>query len=164
MRWHFTSMNSSRPATRINTTRTLKPGKGSSDARGCVNCHVPPLYTSNKLTIARGFTPPTNLPATLDVLLVSVATDPDLALNTGKGTGYYKVPSLKGLWYRGYYLHDGSVASLEEMFDPDRLKEAHTPGGFTPPDKPQRAINGHEFGLNLSIAERKQLIAFLRTL
>jgi hypothetical protein len=130
----------------------------------CAGCHTPPLYTNNKLTLAEGFTPPKDLPATLDVLPISVGTDPGLALHTRKGTGFYKVPSLKGVWYRGHYLHDGSVASLEEMFDPDRLKETHYPGGFTPPDKPQRAIKGHEFGLNLSHKERLQLIAFLRTL
>jgi len=108
--------------------------------------------------------PPKDVPPTLDILAVSVGTDPGLALKTRKGTGYYKVPSLKGLWYRGHYLHDGSVASLEEMFDPDRLSETHVPGGFTPPDKRQRAIKGHEFGLKLPAAERQQLIAFLRTL
>jgi CxxC motif-containing protein (DUF1111 family) len=130
----------------------------------CAGCHTPPLYTNNKLTLAEGFTPPKDLPATLDVLPISVGTDPALALHTRKGTGFYKVPSLKGVWYRGHYLHDGSVASLEEMFDPDRLKETHYPGGFTPPDKPQRAIKGHEFGLKLLPEERLQLIAFLRTL
>ena len=126
--------------------------------------YVPPLYTSNKLTLAKGFTPPTDVPQTLDILAMSVGTDPSLALRTRKGTGYYKVPSLKGVWYRGHYLHDGSVASLEEMFDPDRLSETHVPGGFTPPQKRQRAIKGHEFGLKLPAAERQQLIAFLRTL
>ena len=131
---------------------------------GCPGCHVPPLYTNNKLTLAEGFTPPKDVPPTLDILAVSVGTDPALALKTRKGTGYYKVPSLKGLWYRGHYLHDGSVASLEEMFDPDRLSETHVPGGFTPPDKRQRAIKGHEFGLKLAPEERLQLIAFLRTL
>ena len=131
---------------------------------GCAGCHVPPLYTSNKLTLAQGFTPPKDKPASLDVLPISVGTDVCLALSTRKGTGYYKVPSLKGVWYRGHYLHDGSAASLEEMFDPDRLKDTHTPGGFTLPDKPRRAIKGHEFGLKLDPAERKQLIAFLRTL
>ena len=133
-------------------------------SEGCVGCHVPPLYTNNKLTLAQGFTPPKDKTATLDVLPISVGTDPGLALDTRKDTGYYKVPSLKGVWYRGHYLHDGSVASLEEMFDPDRLRETHTPGGFTPPDKPQRAIKGHEFGLRLNPEKRKQLIAFLRTL
>jgi len=131
---------------------------------GCPGCHVPPLYTNNKLTLAEDFTPSKDVPPTLDILAVTVGTDPGLALKTRKGTGYYKVPSLKGLWYRGHYLHDGSVASLEEMFDPDRLRETHMPGGFTPPDKRQRAIKGHEFGLKLTAEERHQLIAFLRTL
>ena len=122
------------------------------------------LYTNNKLTLAQGFTAPRDRPASLDVLTVSVGTDPALALKTRKGTGYYKVPSLKGVWYRGRYLHDGSVASLEEMFDPDRLKDTHTPGGFRPPGTSSHAIRGHLFGLSLSPGERQQLIAFLRTL
>ena len=130
----------------------------------CTMCHTPPLYTSNKLTLAQGFTPPKDVPSTLDILPISVGTDPGLALGTRKGTGYYKVPSLKGVWYRGHYLHDGSVGSLEEMFDPDRLKDTHVPGGWSPPGTKSRAIKGHEFGLHLSVAERAELIAFLRTL
>jgi hypothetical protein len=122
------------------------------------------LYTNNKLTLARGFTPPKNTPATLDILPVSVGTDAGLALATRKGTGYYKVPSLKGVWYRGHYLHDGSAASLEEMFDPDRLNDSHMPGGYNPPGVTNRAIKGHEFGLKLTVVEREQLLAFLRTL
>ena len=95
--------------------------------QGCGGCHTPPLYTNNKLTLAEGFTPPKDLPDTLDVLPVSVGTDPGLALRTRKGTGFYKVPSLRGVWYRGHYLHDGSAASLEEMFDPDPVEgHAHT--------------------------------------
>jgi hypothetical protein len=131
---------------------------------GCSRCHVPPLYTSNKLTLAQGFTPPPDTPSTLDILAVSVGTDPGLALNTRKGTGYYKVPSLRGVWYRGHYLHDGSAASLEEMFDPDRVRETHVPGGWAPPGAQMRAIKGHLFGLSLTPEEREQLIAFLRTL
>jgi cytochrome c peroxidase len=73
-----------------------------------------------------------------------VGTDPGLALLTRKGTGYYKIPSLKGVWYRGHYLHDGSVASLEEMFDADRLRDSHVPGGYSPPGVQSRAIKGHE--------------------
>ena len=127
-------------------------------------CHTPPLYTSNKLTLAQGFTPPKDVPATLDILRFSVGTDPGLALATRKGTGYYKVQSLKGVWYRGHYLHDGSVASLEEMFDPDRLKETHEPGGWSLPGVKARAIKGHPFGLDLPVEERQALIAFLNTL
>jgi len=74
------------------------------------------------------------------------------------------VPSLKGVWYRGHYLHDGSVASLEEMFDPDRLTDTHVPGGWSPPGVKTRAIKGHEFGLKLPADERQALVAFLKTL
>lgn len=130
----------------------------------CVNCHTPPLYTNNKLTLAEGFTPPANAPRTLDILRRSVGTDPGLALATRKGTGYYKVPSLRGVWYRPRLLHDGAAASLEEMFNPDRLKENHVPGGWIPFGQKTRAIRGHRFGLRLTPAERAQLIAFLRTL
>ena len=131
---------------------------------GCPRCHTPPLYTSNKLTLAEGFEPPPDVPSTLDILRISVGTDPGLALMTRKGTGYYKIPSLKGVWYRGHYLHSGSLASLEEMFDPDRLKETHVPGGWRPLNSQTLAVKGHEFGLHLDSAEREQLIAFLRTL
>ncbi len=101
-----------------------KAGKKIFAREGCAMCHTPPLYTSNKLTLAEGFTPPKGAPATLDILPISVGTDPGLALATRKGTGYYKVPSLEGVWYRGHYLHDGSVASLEEMFDPDGYRDS----------------------------------------
>jgi hypothetical protein len=139
-------------------------GKEIFARQGCPACHTPPLYTNNKLTLAEGFTPPKGRPASLDVLPVSVHTDPGLALATRKGTGYYKVPPLKGVWYRGHYLHDGSVASLEELFDPDRLKDTHIPGGWSPPGVPKRAIRGHEFGLSLPLADREELVAFLKTL
>jgi hypothetical protein len=57
-----------------------------------------------------------------------------------------------------------SVASLEEMFDPDRFKETHISGGWLPPGAETRAIKGHEYGLRLSVEERAELIALLRTL
>ncbi len=133
-------------------------------SRECAGCHVPPLYTNNKVTLADGFQMPKDKPSTLDVLPISVRTDPGLALQTRKGTGYYKVPSLKGVWYRGRYLHDGSVATLEELFDPGRLKPDHVPGGFRPVGVKARAIPGHEFGLKLSPEERQRLIVFLKTL
>src|SRR5262249_34082092 len=97
---------------------------------GCANCHTPPLYTNNKLTIAKGFKPPAEDLARFDVLPASVGTDPNLALNTRRGTGYYKVPSLKGIWYRGPLEHNGSVATLEDWFDPKRLRDDYVPTGF----------------------------------
>jgi hypothetical protein len=152
------------PPNRNPVNQKSRAGEKIFAREGCSTCHAPPLYTSNKLTLARGFTAPKDKPDTLDVLPITVGTDPGLALATRKGTGYYKVPSLKGVWYRGHYLHDGSVASLEEMFDPDRLNETHVAGGWNPPGVKARAIPGHEFGLKLAVEEREQLLAFLRTL
>ena len=131
---------------------------------GCGNCHTPPLYTNNRLTLAEGFTPPAEHFKFLDIMRVSVGTDPNLATKTRKGTGYYKVPSLKGVWYRGHYLHDGSLTTLEEMFDPARLREDFTPTGFSLPGQPKRAVPGHTFGMKLNESDRAALLEFLRSL
>ncbi len=130
----------------------------------CINCHLPPTYTSGKLTLAQGYTPPSDHPNQPDILNISVGTDPGLAMKTRKGTGFYKIPSLRGVWYRPLLLHDGSVASLEEMFDPDRLKPDHVPGGWKGPGVTKRAIPGHPFGLGLNSDDKAALFAFLRSL
>jgi len=131
---------------------------------GCVNCHVPPAYTSGKLTVAEGYEPPADHPNRDDIMRVSVGTDPGLALKTRKGTGFYKIPSLRGVWYRPRLLHDGSLASLEEMFDPARLQADHVPGGWKGPDVTARAVPGHRFGLALTPEEKRALLVFLRSL
>jgi hypothetical protein len=113
---------------------------------GCAQCHTPPFYSNNKLTLAEGFTPSKEELKEYDILNLSVGTDPGLALKTRKGTGFYRVPSLKMLWTNSVFLHDGSVPSLEEMFNPNR------------------AAKGHPFGLNLSPDDRKALVQFLKTL
>jgi hypothetical protein len=131
---------------------------------GCGMCHTPPLYTNNKLTPAVGFKVPQDHVGKYDILPVSVGTDANLALKTRKGTGYYKVPSLKGVWYRGPFEHDGSVATLEDWFDRHRLDDDYVPTGFRGYGVKTRAVPGHRFGLDLSKEERQQLIAFLKTL
>jgi hypothetical protein len=98
-----------------------------------------------------------------DVLTAVVGTDPSSVLTTRPGTGYYKVPSLKGVWYRGPFEHNGSVATLEDWFDPVRLREDYVPTGFKGYAVKTRAIKGHEFGLRLSVEDKQALIAFLRT-
>lgn len=131
---------------------------------GCGNCHAPPAYTSGKLTLARGYTPPADHPNAEDIVRLSVGTDPELAMRTRKGTGFYKIPTLRGVWVRTRLLHDGSAASLEEMFDPARLKPDHVPGGWKGPDGKRRGISGHPFGLNLTAEEKSALLGFLRSL
>jgi hypothetical protein len=131
---------------------------------GCAMCHTPPLYTSNKLTPAEGFKVPDDHRLRFDILPLSVGTDPTLTLTTRRGTGYYKVPSLKGVWYRGPFEHNGSVATLEDWFDPSRLRDDYVPTGWKGYGVRARAVQGHEFGLKLSADDKRALIAFLKTL
>jgi hypothetical protein len=65
------------------------------------------------------------------------------------------------VWYRNAFSHSGQAQTLEEWFDPARLKEDYVPKGFHIGPGP---INGHEFGLSLLPDERQALIAFLKTL
>jgi mono/diheme cytochrome c family protein len=133
---------------------------------GCGGCHTAPLYTNNKLVPVDGFTRTDHpqSPPVADILNVDLQLDPGLALRTRKGTGYYKVPSLKGLWYRDTLEHSGSIASLEEWFDPARLAADYKCHGWNPPGTKTRAVPGHPFGLTLPAEEKRALIAFLRTL
>jgi hypothetical protein len=139
-------------------------GQKVFEREGCGTCHTPPLYTNNKLTPAEGFQIPPEHLKVYDILPISVGTDTSLTLRTRRGTGYYKVPSLKGLWYRGMFPHDGSCATLEDWFDPRRLKDDYVPTGFKGYGIEKRAVPGHEFGLRISSEDKRALIAFLKTL
>jgi len=136
-------------------------GEEVFNREGCPGCHTPPLYTSNKLTPAIGFKIPNDLLKTEDILNFSVKTDPVLATQTRRGTGFYKVPSLRGVWYRNGFSHDGNADTLEEWFDPARLKQDYVPTGYHREPGP---IRGHEFGLKLAPRDKQALIAFLKTL
>lgn len=131
---------------------------------GCAACHTPPLYTNNKLTLAEGFTMPPGADKKYDIMPISVGTDPNLTLKTRRGTGYYKVPSLKGVWYRSMFGHSGWCATLEDWFDPRRTRDDYIPTGFKPYGTKTYAVKGHPFGLGLSAEDKAALIAFLKTL
>ncbi len=139
-------------------------GERVFEREGCAGCHTPPLYTNNKLTLASGVTASEADKQRYDVLPVSLGTDTRLSLQSRKGTGYYKVPSLRGVWYRGPFEHNGSVATLEDWFDPKRLRDDYVPTGFKGFGVTTRAVKGHEFGLKLSADDKRALIAFLKTL
>lgn len=147
--------------------RLAQQGRRVFESEGCAICHTPPLYTNNMLIPVDGFIPPKDDPATARLRVmkgVRLGTDPNLALKTRKGTGYYKVPSLKGLWYRGLIEHSGSIASLEEWFSRKRLRDDYEPSGWKAPGRKTRAVPGHEFGLDLTADDKRALIAFLKTL
>ena len=130
-------------------------------AQGCPACHTPPLYTNNKLNPVKGFKVPDDLRKTDDIMATSIGTDAGLGMQTRRGTGFYKVPSLRGIWYRTGIGHAGQAETLEEWFDPARLNDDYVPKGFHLSPGP---IEGHEKGLDLSPEDRKALIAFLKTL
>jgi len=128
------------------------------------HCHTPPLYTSNKLTPAHGFSVPEEHRTLYAIEDTVVGTDPTLTMRTRRGTGYYKVPSLRGVWYRGPFEHNGSVATLEDWFDRRRLRSDYIPTGYKGYGVTTRAVPGHPFGLTLSADDKAALIAFLKTL
>lgn len=141
-------------------------GKQIFAAEGCAKCHDPAQsYTNNKLIAAPGFTVPPDHPERASIMNRRVGTDGAMTLTTRRGTGLYKVPSLLGVWYRGPFEHNGSVATLEDWFDPHRLDNDYVPTGWKGPlGTKTRAVKGHEFGLDLADDERQALIAFLNTL
>jgi hypothetical protein len=144
--------------------RVAERGRQIFERERCARCHTPPLYTNNKLTPAEGFQIPPEHLKTYDILRILVGTDSTLALRTRRGTGYYKVPSLKGLWYRNMFPHDGSCATLEDWFDAARLRDDYVPTGVKGYGIERRAVPGHEYGLRLSAEDKRALIAFLKTL
>lgn len=74
-----------------------------------------------------------------------VGTDRRAADSPTRSTGRYRIPSLWAVSDRGQLLHDGSIANLAMLLDPERL-------------------GGHRFGLDLEPSERTALIAFLGTI
>ena len=142
----------------------LKRGESIFIQEGCVTCHTPPLYTNNMLTPVDGFEPPQKHFKLYDIFNVSVETDPASSLTSRRSTGYYKIPSLRGVWYRGPFFHNGELATLEDVLDPARLKDDYVPTGFKPAKVETKAVKGHDFGLDIPAEDKKALIAFLKSL
>ena len=80
------------------------------------------------------------------VALETVGTDPAVGLSAERGTGRYRVPSLRGVGNRRRLFASGAAENVEAVLDPNRR------------------ISGHPFGLDLSDAERAELLAYLHTL
>jgi hypothetical protein len=127
-------------------------------AQGCAQCHA-----TGQLTVALGYKPSPEILRETGAKNISVGTDPNLAMKTRKGTGFYRIPTLRMLWLDAGFLHDGSIGSLEELFDPARLDAKFRSSNWSPLT-PAHAVEGHRFGLNLKPVDRAALIAYLKTL
>ncbi len=91
--------------------------------------------------------------------LEAVGTDPTLGRSPDRGTGFYRVPSLRGVSARPTLLHNGSVRDLGALFDP-----ARTDAGYRGGARGDGPVAGHTFGLDLSEADRAAVLAYLRSL
>ena len=93
------------------------------------------------------------------VSLAMVGTDPILGRSPERGTGTYRIPSLRGAGSRATLLHDGTVASLAALLDPHRLEATYAGGAHGPGPVP-----GHRFGLDLDEAQRAAIVTYLGAL
>ncbi len=77
----------------------------------------------------------------------------------------YRVPKLVNLFARKRFLHDGALATLEELFETDRLAPSFVATG-TPSeaDVAGVGVTGHLWGTNLSAEDKQDLVEFLKTL
>lgn len=78
--------------------------------------------------------------------LASIGTPDAVGRSPERGTGHWRVPSLRGVGDRGRLFSGGDVPDLDTLLDPDR------------------AVRGHPFGLDLDPDQRAALLRFLKAL
>jgi mono/diheme cytochrome c family protein len=125
----------------LEAAKAVSPRGATVFTARCARCHAGPGLTGE--------------PVAIDY----VGTDPTLGMSADRGTGKYRVPSLRGVGTRGPLLHDGTVPSLDAMFDPTRTTPA-----FAAKLHGAGAVSGHRFGLDLDPLDRAALVAFLKAL
>jgi len=78
----------------------------------------------------------------------------------------YRVADLRGAWATAPYLHNGSVPTLEALLTPPEARPStFDRHGFTvDTTRAGNGNEGHDFGTDLSEADRAALVAYLRTL
>jgi hypothetical protein len=98
-----------------------------------------------------------------------------------RGTQKYWAANLAGVWARPPYLHNGSVRTMRELLTPPaarakifrRGSRSYDPAhmGFTDDgpyavdtSTPGNSNSGHDYGTDLSAAQKGELIEFLKTL
>jgi len=121
-------------------TTAAGPGRTLFEAR-CSGCHAGDGLTSAPRPLA------------------DVGTDPRCGESPDRGTGTYRVPSLRGVARRPTLFHDGTLPSLDALLDPARLEATYAGGA-----RGVGAVPGHMFGLDLSATDRAALLDYVRSL
>ena len=109
----------------------------------CFECHRPPTF---------------DVPFALGIGVPS--DDPGVGGVTGNPArvGQFAVPSLRNVGRTAPYMHDGSLATLEEVID------FYREGGGRSRGVPASRINGQVRRFDISDEEARELVAFLRAL
>lgn len=117
-----------------NRGKTLFVVAQASGGGGCAACHVPPSFAL-------------------------VGTDINNGLDAGE-TRFFKAPSLRSITSSGPYMHDGRFRTLDEVLDHYTSGVQEGPAlGYQ-----LRAFTGGPQRLDFTAADRKALLAFLKTL
>ena len=122
------------------TTAAGTPGQALFAAR-CSACHAGDGLTSAPRPLAE------------------VGTDPRCGLSPDRGTGFYRVPSLRGVAARPTLFHDGALPGLDALLDPTRVDDGYQGGA-----RGAGPVKGHVFGLDLSAEDRAALLDYVRSL
>jgi cytochrome c peroxidase len=139
------------------------PGEGgNASARGgsCDHCHNGNsfLFTSTNFTTPGGATQYFN-----NGLALSTDLGRFGVTNVAADRGKFRVPSLRNIALTAPYMHDGRFQTLEEVVDHyNEHVDANTADPILLVPNPQ--INGSLGALGLTATEKRQLVAFLRTL
>ena len=130
---------------------SVESGRALFTSAGCIDCHSGPRGSGTRV-----------------YEFEEIGTDPALSLwgdadgdgemccgVEGNLTGGIKSPRLTGLHALTRFLHNGSLESLAQLL----CAEPRPPSGVPP-----YASGGHEFGCELSSADKDNLLTFLGTL
>ena len=110
-------------------TTPLPTGDGAVVfARECGSCHIGEAASGPPISIA------------------AIGTDPSVGMSPDRGTGHYRVPSLRAVGDRRRMFASGAIEDLDALLAPDR------------------AVPGHRFGLTLEAKDRAALLEYLRGL
>jgi RoxA-like, cytochrome c-like len=98
-----------------------------------------------------------------------------------RSTGKYFAATLRGVWARSPYLHNGSVRTLQDLLTPQQQCETRFHRGSRVFDEGAMGYtdegayvldtsasgnsnSGHDYGTRLSAEEKRDLIEYLKTL
>ncbi len=131
-------------------------GRDLFERQGCLDCHDGKAYSGRELfsfaeigtdDALRYFSDP-ELDGTF---CCGIVPDADSEL-----TQALKAPRLTGIWAHKRFLHNGSLSSLEELLCLNPRAAEDLRQGMS--------NRGHEYGCELSLADKQDLLAFLRSL